>query len=297
MKLNCDMGESFGAWKMGADAEIMPYVDMSNIACGFHASDPQVMNHTVTFAVHHNVAIGAHPGYPDLAGFGRKEMAFSEEELVNIVLYQVGALQAICRAHHTTVDYVKPHGALYNTMMRDRSVYKALLKAVAALSPALSPTISPALSSTLSPALSSTLSPALSSTLSPTLSSTLSPTTAPSIIAPTIPLMIMATPDHLEYKKMADEYGVTLLLEAFCDRAYTDEGLLQSRKIDGAVYQNIDTIISQAKKLIIERTVTTCTGNSLSINADTLCIHGDGALALESVQRIRELLTPPSPQS
>jgi len=269
MKLNCDMGESFGAWKMGADAEIMPYVDMSNIACGFHASDPQVMNHTVTFAVHHNVAIGAHPGYPDLAGFGRKEMAFSEEELVNIVLYQVGALQAICRAHHTTVDYVKPHGALYNTMMRDRSVYKALLKAVAALSPALPPA----------------------------LSSTLSPTTAPSIIAPTIPLMIMATPDHLEYKKMADEYGVTLLLEAFCDRAYTDEGLLQSRKIDGAVYQNIDTIISQAKKLIIERTLTTCTGNSLSINADTLCIHGDGALALESVQRIRELLTPPSPQS
>jgi len=250
MKLNCDMGESFGAWKIGADAEIMPYVDMSNIACGFHASDPQIMSHTVELAVRHNVTVGAHPGYPDLAGFGRKEMVFSGDEIVNIVLYQVGALQAICRAHHTTVDYIKPHGALYNTMMRDRNVYQALLKAVAILS-----------------------------------------STSTSTIAPAIPLMIMATPDHLEYKKMADEYGVTLLFEAFCDRVYTDEGLLQPRHIDGAVHQNIDTIVSQAKKLIIDQAVSTCTGSSLSVNADTLCIHGDGALAIESANRIRDILS------
>jgi UPF0271 protein len=255
MKLNCDMGESFGAWKMGADADIMPYIDMSNIACGFHASDPQVMSHTVELAVRNKVAIGAHPGYPDLPGFGRKEMAFSEEELVNIVLYQIGALQGICRAHHTTVDYVKPHGALYNTMMRDRNVYKALLKAVAAISSA-----------------------APSRTTS-------------SIITPTIPLMIMATPDRLEYKKLADEYGVTLLFEAFCDRAYTDEGLLQPRHIDGAVYQNIDAIVTQAKKLIVDQAVTTCTGANLTVNADTLCIHGDGALAVESASRIRDMLS------
>jgi UPF0271 protein len=246
MKLNCDMGESLGDCKTGADAEIMPYVDMSNIACGFHASDPQIMSHTIELAVRNNVTVGAHPGYPDLAGFGRKEMVFSSDELVNIILYQVGALQAICRAHQTTVNYIKPHGALYNTMMRDRNVYQALLKAVAILS---------------------------------------------STSTPAIPLVIMATPDHLEYKKMAGEYGVTLLLEAFCDRAYTDEGLLQSRHIDGAVYQDIDTIVSQAKKLIIDRTVTTYTGSSLPVNADTLCIHGDGALAVESASRIRDILS------
>ena len=103
--------------------------------------------------------------------------------------------------------------------------------------------------------------------------------------------MIMATPDRLEYKKLADEYGVTLLFEAFCDRAYTDEGLLQPRHIDGAVYQNIDAIVTQAKKLIVDQAVTTCTGANLTVNAGTLCIHGDGALAVESASRIRDMLS------
>ncbi len=133
MKLNCDIGESFGSWSMGADAEIMPYIDMANIACGFHASDPQHMSDTVALAHKHNVVIGAHPSYPDLLGFGRKDMVFSASEIINMVLYQVGALQAICSSHGTAVSYVKPHGALYNLMMRDTQTYITLLRAMSSL--------------------------------------------------------------------------------------------------------------------------------------------------------------------
>jgi len=112
----------------------MPYIGMANIACGFHASDPHTMSETVRLARQYNVSIGAHPGYPDLLGFGRKEMSFTHNELINLVLYQVGALQAICQAHNTTVNYVKPHGALYNMMMKDISIYRAMVTAIAQLS-------------------------------------------------------------------------------------------------------------------------------------------------------------------
>ncbi len=130
IKLNCDMGESFGAWKMGLDEDIMPLIDMSNIACGFHASDPLTMDKTVKLASKNSVTIGAHPGYPDLVGFGRREMKCESEEIEKFVLYQIGALEAICKANGTKVEYVKPHGALYNTMMKDMDVFRALLKSI-----------------------------------------------------------------------------------------------------------------------------------------------------------------------
>jgi len=130
IKLNCDMGESFGTWKMGLDEEIMPLIDMSNIACGFHASDPITMDKTVKLACKNSVTIGAHPGYPDLVGFGRRDLKCSSEEIEKFVLYQIGALEAICKANSTKVEFVKPHGALYNTMMRDIEVFKALVKSI-----------------------------------------------------------------------------------------------------------------------------------------------------------------------
>ncbi len=130
IKLNCDMGESFGAWKMGLDEDIMPLIDMSNIACGFHASDPITMDRTVKLAFKNSVVIGAHPGYPDLVGFGRRDLKCSSEEIEKFVLYQVGALEAICKANGAKIEYVKPHGALYNTMMRDIEVFKALIKSI-----------------------------------------------------------------------------------------------------------------------------------------------------------------------
>lgn len=129
--LNCDIGESFGAWKMGLDADVMPYIDCANIACGFHASDPQIMLKTVRLAVAHEVRIGAHPAYPDLVGFGRRSMACTPDEVEAMMLYQIGALDGICRAEGTRVKYVKPHGALYQDMMRQPGTLRAVLRAVA----------------------------------------------------------------------------------------------------------------------------------------------------------------------
>lgn len=137
MKLNCDMGEAFGAWTMGRDEEIMPFIDQANIACGFHASDPLTMSKTVALAKQCNVTIGAHPAYPDLVGFGRRNMDIAPAELKALIQYQIGALQGICRAQGTQVTYVKPHGALYNTMMANFTVLETVMQAVSELDPSL----------------------------------------------------------------------------------------------------------------------------------------------------------------
>ena len=130
IKLNCDMGESFGIWKMGQDEEIMPYIHLANLACGFHASDSLTMSRSVELAKKYSVTIGAHPSYQDLVGFGRRSMPCTLEEIKSLVLYQLGALSAFCKAHETEVVYVKPHGALYNDMMRDENIFKAILSAI-----------------------------------------------------------------------------------------------------------------------------------------------------------------------
>jgi UPF0271 protein len=129
--LNCDMGESLGPWSMGMDDQVMPLVDMANIACGFHASDPVTMSRTVLLAKQSNTQIGAHPSYPDLIGFGRRSMQCTPLEIISMVQYQIGALDGICRAHDARVEYVKPHGALYNDMMRDVDILRAVLEAIA----------------------------------------------------------------------------------------------------------------------------------------------------------------------
>lgn len=133
MKLNCDMGEGFGSWTMGCDPLVMPHIHMANIACGFHASDPLVMENTVKLAQTHGVSIGAHPGYPDLMGFGRRSMKCSSDELRTMIIYQVGALAAICEANGSRVAYVKPHGALYNDMMRDDELMRVIIQALASM--------------------------------------------------------------------------------------------------------------------------------------------------------------------
>jgi UPF0271 protein len=128
IQLNCDLGESFGPWKMGIDEAIMPFIDSANVACGFHASDPVIMQHTVELAIIHNVTIGAHPGYPDLVGFGRRSIQCSAKEIEAFLIYQCGALEAICKAQDTKIEYVKPHGALYNDMMKDDIVFMAIIE-------------------------------------------------------------------------------------------------------------------------------------------------------------------------
>lgn len=133
--LNCDIGESYGAWTMGLDAEVMPYIDCANIACGFHAGDPSVMRKTVALAVAHDVTIGAHPAYPDLVGFGRRSMVCSAQEIQDLLHYQIGALDGLCRAQGTKVSYVKPHGALYNDMMANPAQLRAVVEAIARYNP------------------------------------------------------------------------------------------------------------------------------------------------------------------
>ena len=129
--LNCDLGESFGVYTLGNDAAIMPLITSANIACGFHAGDPQVIARTVRLAVQHGVALGAHPGFPDLVGFGRRALDATPDEIENDVLYQIGALAAFARAEGTALAHVKPHGALYNLAATRLSIARALARAVA----------------------------------------------------------------------------------------------------------------------------------------------------------------------
>jgi UPF0271 protein len=131
MKLNCDLGESYGSWQMGLDADVMPHIDMANIACGFHAGDADVMARTLALAKQHSVTIGAHPSYPDLQGFGRRSMALSHSEIVNCMRYQIAALDGMALSTGLSLTYVKPHGALYNDMMAKPAVFAAVLDAVA----------------------------------------------------------------------------------------------------------------------------------------------------------------------
>ena len=232
MLINCDMGESFGIWKLGKDEQIMPFVDMANIACGMHASDPSVMLRTVRCAKEHGVRIGAHPGYADLQGFGRRFIEMPLTDLQALFIYQLGALQGICKSENTELSYVKPHGALYNAMMKSDDIFVALLQALAKYDAKL-------------------------------------------------PLMVMAVPDFARYQKFASEYGITLLFEAFVDRTYQTDGRLTPRTEANACHTDLEDICDQAVRLFKEQCVISNDGTRVSIKADTLCIHGDGALAAE----------------
>ncbi|MBL4940898.1 MAG: 5-oxoprolinase subunit PxpA [Colwellia sp.] len=130
MKLNCDLGESFGSWTMGLDSQVMPYIDQANIACGFHAGDPLVMRKTLILAKTNNVSVGAHPGYPDLVGFGRRSMNCSTDEVIALVTYQIAAIDGVAKSLGIELSYVKPHGALYNDMMLKETVREAIFIAL-----------------------------------------------------------------------------------------------------------------------------------------------------------------------
>jgi len=128
--LNCDMGESYGRWTLGADAEIMPFITSANVACGYHGGDPHVMRSTVELALKHRVAVGSHPGLPDLMGFGRRAMDVSPREIKDYICYQTGALREFLRAAGTELQHVKPHGILYNMMEKDETLAQAAGQAV-----------------------------------------------------------------------------------------------------------------------------------------------------------------------
>ncbi|HLO01724.1 MAG TPA: 5-oxoprolinase subunit PxpA [Symbiobacteriaceae bacterium] len=135
--LNADLGESYGAWAMGADAELLPLITSANVACGFHAGDPQVIAQTVALAKRFGVRVGAHPGYPDRQGFGRRAMGLSPAEIRTDLLYQIGAVAAFCRAEGVPLHHVKPHGALYNRAAVDGGAAEAIAAAIWSFDPGL----------------------------------------------------------------------------------------------------------------------------------------------------------------
>lgn len=135
--LNSDVGESYGVYALGNDEALMPLISSANIACGFHAGDPRVMRKTIQLALEHQVAIGAHPGLPDLNGFGRREMAITSEEAYELIIYQLGALQALTKAEGGVVRHVKPHGALYNMAAANSELAHGIAKAIYAVDSAL----------------------------------------------------------------------------------------------------------------------------------------------------------------
>ena len=231
------MGEAFD---MSLDELIMPYIDMANLACGFHAGDPVTMHRSIKEAKANGVSIGAHPSYPDLEGFGRREMDCSVEEIISFIIYQSGALNALCQSHGVKINYIKPHGALYNTMMKDMEVFKAIAKAV-------------------------------------------------SKYDKDIKLMILSNAHNDKYATISDKYGISLLYEVFADRAYQDDGSLVPRSQRGAVLSSKEEVVQRAKLLQKEGCIKTINGEKLSLQADTLCVHGDNAQALSIIQALHQL--------
>ncbi|MBU2924803.1 5-oxoprolinase subunit PxpA [Colwellia sp. 1_MG-2023] len=240
MKLNCDLGESFGSWTMGLDEKVMPHIDQANIACGFHAGDPLVMQKTLALAKENNVSVGAHPGYSDLVGFGRRSINCSTEELIALVMYQVAAIDGVAKSIGIELEYVKPHGALYNDMMVKKEVRDAILCALSRYHRPLK-------------------------------------------------LMLQATPKIEEHRAEAKQYNIDILSEAFADRCYDDDGKLLARTKPGAVH-NKEKMLAQVKQLKEQGCVTSVSGNILTLNADSLCVHGDNIEGVQAIESIRELI-------
>ncbi|MBF7018545.1 5-oxoprolinase subunit PxpA [Staphylococcus sp. 18_1_E_LY] len=237
--LNCDLGESFGNYKIGNDENIIPVITSANIACGFHAGDAQVMKNTVKLAQENNIGIGAHPGLPDLQGFGRRNMDLSPQEIYDIVVYQLGAINGFCAIHNAKLNHVKPHGALYQMGARDEEIAHAIAQAVHDFDPSL---IFVGLSNTL-------------------------------LIS------------------KAQEIGLQTASEVFADRRYEANGQLVSRKESDALITDTEEAISQVVSMVKNQQVTAKNGEKISIQADTICVHGDGAHAFEFVSQIRERLS------
>lgn len=236
--LNCDMGESYGAWRMGQDAQVMPWITSANIACGFHAGDFSTMQQTVLLAKAHNVAIGAHLSLPDLQGFGRRELRVAPDEAYALTLYQLGALAAFAQAAGMRVAHLKPHGALYNMAARDAALAAAIARAACDFDADL----------------------------------------------------ILFGLAGSALTQAGEDVGLSVAHEAFADRRYASDGSLTPRHEPGAVIDDIDAAVAQALSIATKGTVETRSGKTLSLRADTVCVHGDRGDAAEFARRLRSAL-------
>lgn len=235
---NCDLGESFGSWKCGMDEAVIPFISSANVACGFHASDPLVMEKTVELAKTHGVSVGAHPGYPDLVGFGRRKMDVAPAELKAMVIYQIGALSAFCTAQGIKLAHVKPHGAMYNTAGKDPKLAAAIAEGIFEVDPGL----------------------------------------------------ILLGLSGSELIGAAKQTGLRYAREVFADRAYEEDGSLVARSKQGAMITDEEEAIGRVIGMVRDGKVSAVTGREIEVQADSVCLHGDGPKAVAFAEKIREAL-------
>ncbi|MBS0507285.1 MAG: LamB/YcsF family protein [Proteobacteria bacterium] len=236
--LNSDLGESLGAWRMGDDAAMLDIVSSANVACGFHAGDPAGILATLKAAQARGVAVGAHVAYPDLVGFGRRNMDVASTDLVADVIYQIGALQGLARAAGTRISYVKPHGALYNTIAHDERQARDVIAAMRAVDAGLA-------------------------------------------------LVALAGSPLVQW---AQDAGLRVIAEAFADRAYTPAGTLVSRREPGAVLHDSALVARRMLRLVRDGVVEAVDGSLARVQAQSICVHGDSAGAVEMARAVRQAL-------
>lgn len=237
--LNSDLGEGLGRWTVGDDDALLDVVTSANVACGFHAGDASIMRRICDRAADNGVAIGAHVGYQDLAGFGRRFIEVEPEILTQEVIYQIGALDAFARVAGSRVRYVKPHGALYNAIVRHEEQAASVVQALMDYDPSL-------------------------------------------------PVMGLAGSAWL---RLAEEAGLTVIKEAFADRAYAPDGSLVSRRLPGAVLQDIQGIASRSVAIAKGEPITDSGGGPLTLTADSICVHGDTPGAVDIARKVKAALT------
>ncbi|HEX8399789.1 MAG TPA: 5-oxoprolinase subunit PxpA [Pyrinomonadaceae bacterium] len=236
--LNCDMGESFGAWTLGNDRALMDYCTSINIACGFHAGDATVIRKTIEIALEKRIAIGAHPSFPDLQGFGRRPMQLSAQEVFDVVLYQIAAVYQMTAALGGELHHVKPHGALYNEAAKKPELAEAIARAVKAIDENL--------------------------------------------------VFYGLSGSFLISE--AEKMGLKTASEVFADRTYNSDGSLTARTESNALICDTNKAVEQVLQMIQTQTVTATNGETIRLKAETICIHGDGANAVEFAAAVRAKL-------
>ena len=230
---NSDIGESFGAYTIGSDSEVIRQITSANIACGFHAGDPLWMRRTVRLAEQNGVGIGAHPGFPDLRGFGRRNMQITPEEARDDVTYQIGALTAFTAAKR--LQHVKPHGAIYNMAVQNDDLAKGICEGVLQADPRL----------------------------------------------------VITVLAGSRWVEIARGMGLRVARETFVDRSFNADGTLVSRAKPGAVIHDRAEVIERALRIAIDRTVVAVTGETIPIDADSMCLHGDNPEAATLAAALR----------
>ena len=234
--LNADMAEGYGPWQMGDDDGLLAVIDTANIACGFHAGDHNIMGRTLQLAKEQGVSCGAHPGFLDLHGFGRRQMQLSSAEIERLIAYQIGAIMGMASLADAPISHVKVHGALSNMACADQGMAAAICRAVAAVDRNLI-----------------LLSPALS-----------------------------------QLSSQGRKAGLVVAEEVFADRTYMPDGQLTPRSRDDAMIHDADEALAQCLSLFVDGKVRTIDGQMLAMPAQSICVHGDGPMALAFAKKVRD---------